>query len=164
MNGTEESKRRFVLVALLSLALVSACQPGTIELTDEQKAEIEQAVVEASIGYTEAYHAEDVDAYMGFASDWAESPWGCCETLDGLRSFITNHWERWDFESFENGEMSVMVLGPEAAVVAFTQTGVQVDTAGVRLETVTDLAFVWVREAGQWKLLVGKQYNHPPGM
>jgi len=66
-------------------------------------------------------------------------PWGCCETLDDLRSFVTSYWDRWEFESFDNGEMKVMVLGPDAAVVAFTQTGVQVDTAGVRQETATDL-------------------------
>lgn len=152
-------------LAVVSLAfLATGCQPATMELTDEQKAEIEEAVLEASTEYTEVYHAEDIDGYMSFASDWAESPWGCCGTLDGLRSFVTDYWDRWEFENVENGEMKVTVLGPDAAVVAFAQTRVQVDTTGEGREMASDLAFLWVREAGQWKLLLGKQYNHPAGM
>ena len=155
--------RRLVLAGL-SLAFLAACQPATMELTDAKKAEIEEAVLEASTEYTQVFHAEDIDGYMSLASNWAESPWPCCGTLDGLRSFVTDIWNRWEFEEFENGEMKVTVLGPDAAVVAFTQTGVQVDTAGVRRETAADIAFLWVREAGQWKLVMGKQYNHPDGM
>lgn len=151
------------IAAVSSTFLVAACQPATLELTAEQKAEIEAAVLEASVEYTEVFHSEDIEGYMSFASDWAQSPWGCCETLDGLRAFVSNNWERWEFEDFDNGEMSVSVLGPDAAVVSFTQTGVQIDTTGVRRETMSDLAFLWVREAGQWKLLMGKQYNHPAG-
>jgi len=138
------------------LALLAACQPATTELTDAQKAEIEAAVLEASVAYTEVYHGEDVDGYMSYSSDWAGTPWGCCETLADLRSFAQTEWDRWDFESFENGEMKVMVLGPDAAAVAFTQMQVRVDSAGVRQETAHELTFVWVREAGQWKLLVAK--------
>ena len=155
--------RRLVL-AVLSLAFLAACQPATMELTDEQKAEIEEAVLEASTEYTRVFHAEDIDGYMNFASDWAESPWGCCESLDGLRSYVTDTWDRWEFENLDNGEMKVMVLGPDAAVVAFTQTRVRVDTNGDEREMASDLAFLWVREAGQWKLLIAKQYNHPVDM
>lgn len=156
--------RRPALTVVSLAVLATGCQPATMELTDEQKAEIEEAVLEASAEYTEVYHAEDIDGYMSFASDWAESPWGCCETLDGLRSFVTDYWDRWEFENVDNGEMKATVLGPDAAVVTFTQTRVQIDTTGEGREMASDLAFLWVREAGQWKLLMGKQYNHPVGM
>ena len=147
---------RRLAFAVVSLALLAACQPATTELTDAQKAEIEAAVLEASVAYTDVFHAEDSDGYMSYNSDWAGTPWGCCETLDDLRSSVQTDWDRWDFESFENGEMEVMVLGPDAAAVAFTQMQVRVDSAGVRRETAHKLAFIWVRDAGQWKLLVAK--------
>jgi len=144
--------RRMILPLML---LVVACQPATMELTEEQKAEIETAVLEASVAYTEVFHGEDSDGYMSFASDWAGSPWGSAETLDELRTGVQAQWDRWDFE-FENGEMKVMVLGPDAAAVTFTQEQVRIDSAEVRQETAHKLTFVWVREAGQWKLLVAK--------
>ena len=155
--------RRLAFAALSLAFLATACQPATTELTDEQKAVIEEAVREASTEYTQFFHAEDINSYMSAASDWAGSPWPCCGTLDGLRSAITDLLNGWTFEEFENGEMKVTVLGPDAAVVAFAQTGVQVDTAGVRLETALDIAFLWVREAGQWRLVMGKDYSHPVG-
>ena len=156
---------RRAALAVVSLAFLAiGCQPATIELTDEQKAEIETAVLETSTAYTQVYHAEDIDGYMNLNSDWAGSPWGCCENFDGLRSFVTGYWDRWEFSNVNNGEMKVTVLGPDAAVVAFTQTRVQVDTAGAERDMMSDLAFLWVREAGQWKLAMGKQYNHPVGM
>ena len=146
--------RRFVLAAS-ALTVLAACQPATTELTEEQKAEIEAAVVEASVAYTEVYHGKDFDGYMSFNSDWAGSPWGGAETLGELRSGVQAEWDRWDLEH-ENGEMKVMVLGPDAAAVTFTQVQVRIDSAEVRQETAHKLAFVWVREAGRWKLLVAK--------
>ena len=155
--------RRLAFVVLSLVFLATACQPATTELTEEQKAQIAAAVMEASAAYTAVHHAEDLDGYMSYNSDWAKSPWGCCATIDDLRSFILAQWDRWDWESWETGEMKVMVLGPDAAVVDFTEMQVQVDTAGVRRETANELAFLWVREAGQWKLLVAKQHSQPVG-
>jgi hypothetical protein len=152
------------MILPLILGAAVACQPATMELTEEQKAEVEDVVKELAAKYSEAWMSDrDIDGYMHYASDWAGTPWGCCETLEDLRSYATRFWNRWDWESHELGEMSVLVLGPDAAAVTFTAVAVRVDSAGVRSEVTNEIANLWVREAGQWKLLIGKNHVHPTG-
>ncbi len=151
--------RRMILP--LTLCVFAACQPTTMELTDEQKAEIEAAVRQAATEYNELWTSDgDIDRYMSYNSDWAGAPWECCGTLDDLRSYVTSYWSRWDWESKEVRDMRVMVLGPDAAAVTFTTGSVRVDTAGVRLELTGEQAYLMVRETGQWKLLMGKSKSY----
>jgi hypothetical protein len=141
------------------LVAVVACQPATMEMTDGQRAEVEAAVTQAAAEYNAQWRGqEDLDGYIAYASDWAGTPWGCCQTLDDLRTMATSSWERWDIESVEDDEMKVMVFSPDAAAVTSTGTSVRVDTAGVRQDQTFHIATLWVREAGQWKLLIAK--NH----
>ncbi len=148
--------RRMILPVTLLVA--AACQPTTMVMTDAQRAATEEAVTQAALEYGAAWQAGDIDAYMSYTSDWAGTPWGCCETLEDLRAYATRVRERWTVESAENGEITVMVFNPDAAAVTFTGTAVRVDTAGVRQERANHIAELWVREDGEWKLLIGKNY------
>jgi hypothetical protein len=152
------------MILPVTLLVAAACQPTTMVMTDAQRAATEEAVREAALAYNAAWRAqEDVDAYVNYASDWAGTPWGCCETLDDLRAYATRVWERWDIESAENGEIKVMVFNPDAAAVTFTGTATRVDTAGVRQDRTNHIAELWVREDGEWKLLIGKNYARTTG-
>ena len=55
-----------------------------------------------------------------------------------------------------NMVMQVLVLGPDAAAVRMTNIGVIKDTAEVAVELTSHVAQVWVREAGQWKVLMAR--------
>ena len=148
---------RRLALAVLSLAfLATACQPAATELTEEQKAEIEEAVAQAAIAHGVSWRAqEDIDEYMSYASDWGFVPWNY-ESPDDWRSLTLRFWERWDWESHENRDVQVLVLGPDAAAVQMIGVGVIRDTAGVAVDRTSHIKQVWVREAGEWKLLVAR--------
>lgn len=154
---------RRIILPLMLLAF-SACQPATMEMTDDQRAEVEEAVKQASQEYDALWQGqEDLDGYIAYASDWAGTPWGCCETLEDLRSNTTQAWERWDIERYGSSERKVMVFSPDAAAITWTGTGARVDTSGVRQERANVMAQLWVREAGEWKLLIAKNYVRVTG-
>jgi hypothetical protein len=148
---------RRLTLSVLSLAFLAGCQPATTELTEEQKAEISQEVEQAFAAFWSSFHQEaDIAELISYASGWAGSPWGCCGSLEAARSYGQQWWARLDHESVDDGDMSVMVLGPDAAAVRMISDVVTVDSAGVRWEGTYDQAAVMVRETGQWKLLVLK--------
>jgi hypothetical protein len=143
----------------LLLVVFAACQPATMELTDEQKAEIEQSVRAAVLeAWASWYDQADIDDYVSHHSDWAGSPWGCsgCETLEGLGTAVQDYWNQWDIDSHEDGEVDVMVLGPDAAAAKIISNIAMTDTAGVHREWQYNQAMLMVRENGQWKLMVAK--------
>ncbi len=148
---------RRLFTAVLALVLFSACRSTTYELTEGQKAEIEEAVKRAASEYLDLWFAQDdLETYMGKHSDWAGTPWGF-GSLNALRSYTEQFWQRWDFEVGDPGEMEVLVLGPDAAAVAWTTRYVRIDAAGERQERTVSFAHLWVRQEGQWKLLLAKQ-------
>lgn len=148
--------RRLALAAVSLAFMVTACQPATTELTEEQKAEIEEAVAQAAIAHGDAWRAqEDIDEYMSYASDWGFVPWRY-ETPEDWRSGTLSFWERWDWVSHEDRDVQVLVLGPDAAAVQMLGVGVLRDTVGLTLDRTSHVKQVWVREAGEWKLLVAR--------
>jgi hypothetical protein len=147
--------RRMILPLML---IVVACQPAAMELTEEQEAEIEESVIQAVKAYGEAWAAEgDIEDFMAHVSDWTV-PWTGFESLDAAKQMIQSLWERDDFGSSEY-EFDVRVLGPDAAAVKATRVSAVTTAGGVSQEQTEDFAGVWVREDGQWKLLVIRQYG-----
>lgn len=149
--------RRMILP--LMLLVFVACQPAAMEMSDAQKAEIEQSVRAAVLeAWASWYDQAAIDDYVSHHSDWAGSPWPCggCETLDGLRTYVQDYWNRWDIDSHEDGEVGVWVLGPDAAVAKLVSDVSMTDTAGVHREWQYNQAMLMVREAGEWKLVVAK--------
>jgi hypothetical protein len=86
------------------------------------------------------------------------SPWGQA-SLDDLSAFVQNYWNRWDIESREDGEVRVLVLGPDAAAVRMASDLAVVDTAGEHRQYRWDQRAVMIREDGKWKLLVANNYS-----
>ena len=69
--------RRLALAALSLAFLVTACQPARTELTEEQKAAIEEEVRQTVDDMGDAYSALDFDRFRSFLADdlrWAISP------------------------------------------------------------------------------------------
>lgn len=145
--------RRMLL--LLAISVAAACQLATTELTDAQKADIAEAVKQAARDYRESFWArENMDEFMSYNSDWAGSPFSEFDSLDELRSSGSSTLEAWDTETLEWGDMDVIVLGPDAAAVKGSYY-IVADSAGItRVRQDYDWADVWVRQAGQWKVLV----------
>ncbi|NIM52821.1 MAG: hypothetical protein GTN62_15215 [Gemmatimonadales bacterium] len=142
-------------VLLLAIPLAAACRLATTELTDAHKADIAEAVEQAARDYRESFWTrENMDEFMSYNSDWAGSPFSEFDSLDELRSFGSSALEVWDAETLEWGDMDVMVLGSDAAAVKGSYY-IVADSAGVtRVRQDYDWADVWVREEGQWKVLV----------
>jgi hypothetical protein len=155
----EVSMGRILLTGAVACLLAAGCQPATTELTDAQKAEIEEAVKQASTDLWAAWVAqEDVDEYLSHTSNWVV-PWGGFASVDALRSSILGTWERQNWEIRDLGEVEVLVLGTDAAALKATAVCVVTDTAGTAQELTQDYAGVWVREDGHWKLLMSRLFN-----
>jgi hypothetical protein len=152
--------RRLALAALSLAFLATACQPATTELTDAQKAEIEQAVIQAYEGWWNAWTAhENVDDYMGYFHDWAIAPLAGFASVEALRSSSLEVWDGDRSWEAEVGDARVLVLGPAAAALEGAAVSVVTDTSGASVEWTQRLTTVWVLQDGQWKLLTGGFYT-----
>ena len=151
--------RRLALAALSLAFLVTACQPATTELTEEQKAAIEEEVRQTVDDMGDAYSALDFDRFRSFLADdlrWAISlvPFLTMEDIEpALRAYMSGI-----SETTSEDELFVRVLGPDAAVVGLTSHETVVDVNGVSSSTRTALTLVWARADGVWKLVHGHQH------
>jgi hypothetical protein len=66
-------------------------------------------------------------------------------------------WARWDYEQTPAPDWEVMVLAPNVAAAKGTAELTRTDTTGLVQRYVTDWAHVWVKEGGEWKMLVAKE-------
>jgi len=147
---------RHLALAVLSLAFLAACQPAATELTDAQKAEIEQAVIQAYQGYWNAWSAqESVDDYMGYYHDWAVAPLDGYESVEAVRSGTLESWAYFLSWEVELGETRVLVLGPDVAVLEGVSVSVLTDITGMVLELTQRSNWVWVLRDGQWRIVTG---------
>jgi len=146
--------RRTILPLML---FAVACQPATMELTDEQNAEIEEAVRRTVTDYLSSWWAqEDLEGHMSYYSDWAGAPFPGFESLEAIRSFAVSTWEAWDTETFGLGDVDVEVLGPHAAAAKGSYYVVEDSLGATRVRQDYEWAHLWVRQAGEWKLLLAK--------
>jgi hypothetical protein len=148
---------RRLVFAVLSLAfLATACQPATTELTDAQKAEIEQAVIQAYQGFWNAWTAQQsVDDYMGYFHDWAVSPLDGYESIAAVRSEALELWAYYLSWEVELGETRVLVLGPDVAVLEGTSVSVVTDITRIVMEWTQKSSWVWILRDGQWRIVTG---------
>jgi ketosteroid isomerase-like protein len=152
--------RRLTLAAVSLAFLATACQPATTELTDDQKAEIEQAVTQAYEGWWNAWAAlENIDDYMGYFDDWSVSPLSGWESSDALRSGSLEFFDEHRSWEIELGESRVLVLGPDVAALEGTAVSVVTDTSGTAAEWTQRLTTVWVLRDSQWKMLTCSFYT-----
>jgi len=152
--------RRLTLAALSLAFLVTACQPATTELTEEQKAAVEEEVRQLQADLGDAWRTLDFDQFRPFFADdlrWAISPRPFLTMEDiepGLRAYVSGISET----TLEDEDSFVRVLGPDAAVVGWTSHETVVDVDGVSSSVGTTGTFVWARVDGVWKVVHGHQH------
>jgi ketosteroid isomerase-like protein len=158
---------RRLVPAVLSLAFLAACQPATTELTEEQKAEVVQALAESWAGFKEAVENED---YEGWAAYWTEDAWvlepGMDLRGDDLFDFVREMFASGaDFTVFDAEPLETFVHGDVAYQIGQYDEAFQVP--GAEPGEVHNYNFTrWVKEDGVWKidrLLAGPREALPEG-
>lgn len=156
--------RRLVLAGM-SLALLAACQPVTIELTEEQKEEI---AAEVSAVHDEMWDAwPDLARGMSFFDGSPDVGWGWDGDVrfgaDDISAWFepnTSSFDRFDI-SFD--ERRVVVLSQD--IVCVTEKGALAayDNAGSILGSGPLAAtVVWMRQDGEWKIVAGHESTPAP--
>ncbi len=145
--------RRFRYV-VFTVCIFAACQPATTELTEGQKAEIAETVMQANADYWAAWaRMEDVDEYTAYYSDkYGHFPLVRFESLEAHRSGVIELWgglRPWEIQQME---MGVRVLSHDEAFLAGSAVSLLTDTTGATEVWEQDYAYVWVREDAGWKL------------
>ncbi len=152
--------RRLTLAALSLAFLVTACQPATTELTEEQKVAIEEEVRQVHADMGDAWSANDFDGWRSFFADdlrWGMPPvpfFTMADMEPGVRALMSE-----TRETTSEDDLFVRVLGPDAAVVGLTSHATVVDVNGVSRNEETAMTLVWARVDGVWKVVHG--HHHP---
>jgi hypothetical protein len=149
-----ESDMRISSIAILLLLGPVACQPASNELTEAQRTEIRAAVLEADAGWWEAWASmENLDDYMGYFSDWFETPITGWASTEALRAGGAETWEETASWEYEFGDRRVKVLAPNVAALEGRIVSLVTDTAGAAVEWNQRYTQVWSLEDGGWKIL-----------
>jgi hypothetical protein len=155
---TEEEHMRRLTLAALSLAfLVTACQPATTELTEEQRAEIAAEVNAINAEAWEPWFAADVDGGMTYYPDSPELTYardgqlfrGVAAVEDDARSTFASIAS----QDISFTESHTDVLAPTVVCINQLATFSVTDTAGVvGPERVFAGTYIWVKRNGEWKI------------
>ncbi len=141
--------------AVLSLAFLAACQPATIELSEERKAEISAQVNAVKADFWDAWRETDVEAGMSYYLNSPEFVF----VNDGLP---INGWTAVNqfAQSSEIASQTITLVESKATVLALDVVHVAehgtYSTVAVSGETGPEVAFafsgLWVNEGGDWKV------------
>ncbi len=151
---------RRVMPSLMLLAVV-ACQPASVDLTDEQKAEIAAEVDSLTNEWWAAWEVFDFDRGLSFFPDGQDIVWAGA----GARTVYSpaegrEVWgpgvtglQRQDLE-FTNSR--TVVLAPDIVWTLREGNGTAIDTTGaVVYEGQFIETAVWVKRNGEWKIMLG---------
>jgi len=148
--------RRFVLAAF-ALTVLAACQPASIELTDYQKAEIEDEVQLLHDQFWDAWRETSVDRGMSY---YLNSPQftGAVEgqlihgfaAFDDLARSVFANVAR---QSIRIDESQTTVMAHDLVCVIEHITYTQTDTAGeTGPEYTSAITLAWALRDGEWKV------------
>ena len=150
--------RRMILP--LSLFVAAACQPATMELTEEQKAAIADTVRQLQLGHYAAAERQDVTALVdNFAEDAVVASNGVLMGHDEFAAFAANLHGGIQALAMTVHDTHIDVLALDVAVVTVLASAKITDTAGVVVAEQMPVAHthVWVRRNGSWKTLHGHE-------
>jgi hypothetical protein len=151
--------RRLVLAAV-ALTFVTACQPATTELTEEQKAAIAAEVDSVVSQWWAAWNAMHFDHGMSFFEDARETAWAGDGQLHYSVAGIDGHY-RPLFTGLQRQDVTpissrTIVLGPDVVYTIRNVNVGHVDTAGIaQPEFPYAETIIWVKQNGEWKVLLG---------
>lgn len=143
-----------VIVPLM--LMVVACQPRTMELTEQRKAAITAEVNAVNTEFWDVWRAADWDRGMSFYFDSPDFVWAAGgavffgkTTLEGYKSGFANVAS----QTFAFRDSRTIVMAPDAVSVTGTGTWAQTDTAGVTGPR-REFAWtgIWILRDGEWKL------------
>ena len=150
--------RRFLLAAF-ALTVLAACQPATVELTEDQKAAISDTVNTLMTEYWDAERSADYDRARVYVHASSETVFACPtgRLFHPFEVFDSRSREVWGSiaeQDVQIAETRTTVLAPNVANVMQRGTFAVTDTSGVTLPE-TNFAFtaLWVRQEGGWKML-----------
>ena len=156
----------------LTLIGVAACQPATVELTEEQESVIAGEISERYAAAAEAIRAMDLDAWMMFYANSDDLTFTSC-VEDGAVAMYRSWAARRDttyahygnvssVDLFEWGDLHTRVLAPNVALVAATYRAQATDTAGVPFAGDATWVALWVKADGEWKMMsVAETWSWP---
>ena len=148
--------RRLAFAALSLAFLATACQPAT-ELTEEQKAAIEEEVTQRQADWLDALNSLDVERWQSFLADDVQwlMPQGSFTTKDIIGPAIEEWMSTVSEQRSVNDDVFVRALGPDAAVVGLTGHGTSLLANGESTEGRSAMTCVWAREDGVWRVVHG---------
>jgi len=153
---------------ILPLMLVAvACQPTTMELTEERRAAVVEELTQVFSDYAEVVRQLDQDALMGFFHQSDDIAWAVNGTITRSWTEISEaarrNWSAFaNTESFAWGELHVQVLASNIAVVTTTFDFAATGTTGDPIAATGTFSTVWLHTDGGWKI-VNSAETYPPG-
>ncbi len=147
-----------LVLGVLSLAFLAACQPATTELTEERRAAIAEELTQAFDGYAAAVRQLDQDGVLSFfqqSEDVAFAEYGAITlSWSALAEFVRQNWPMYaSVENFQWGDLHIQALAPHIAAVTTTFDFAASDTTGAAIAVSGTFSTVWVQTAGEWKIV-----------
>jgi uncharacterized protein (TIGR02246 family) len=156
--------RRIGLVGF-ALVLLAACQPTSVDLTEDQRLALVDTILQVQIDLVAAAEAVDAEAVLSFfAPDVGLVMDGRVVGYASLSQLLRQSYGQMGRQTVEWHPAEVSVLSPDA--VALTLGGV-VTVIGMEGDTVSSGPVAWtevfVRRNGGWKLLHAHQSTPSAG-
>jgi uncharacterized protein (TIGR02246 family) len=158
--------RRFA-VSVLSLTLLAACQPATMDFTEEQQAAIAAEVNALNAEWWDAWRAADFDRGMSYYYDSPDLAFVMQGALDfGYAEIAAKYGP--GMADIASQDITVatsqtMVLAPDVVSIMDGGMYTATDTLGVTgPQTAFAVTNIWVRRDGEWKIHVGHESFLPP--
>ena len=154
-------------LAALSLAILAACQPATIELTEEQKTEIADEVNDVHVAMWDAWRAADLDRGMSFFDTSPDLGWGFAGEMrfriDNITAWFRPMLAGVERQDITFDERRTVVLSDDVVCVMERGTYTAFDSAGATLGSSPLAAtVVWTRRDGEWKIVAGHESTPAP--
>jgi ketosteroid isomerase-like protein len=138
------------------MLLVVACQRGSMELTEERKAEIAAELFPINAEYWEAWRAADWDRGMAYYLDSPDFVWAAGGAAFFGKAVLEEYkpgFANVASQTFTFRDMRTVVMAPNAASVTAIGTWAQTDSAGVTGPP-REIAWtgIWILRDGEWKI------------
>jgi len=146
--------RRMILPLLLLVAV--ACQPATMELTEEQRATVTDELTQAYTDVTDVISRFDGEAWLGYfesSGDMYFTEFGEIWSWSMLADTVRAHWPGMQMTSFAWGDLNIQVLAPDVGIVTTTFDESFTDAEGTPMDMNGTFTAVWVRTDTGWKIV-----------
>ena len=145
--------RRMILPLML---FVVACQPATMELTEEQTATVTDELTQAYTDANDVISRFDGEAWLGYfesSGDMHFTEHGGIWSWSMLADTVRTRWPGLQMTSFAWGELNIQVLAPDIGIVTTTFDETFTDAEGTPTDMIGTFTAVWVRTDAGWKIV-----------